>query len=146
MSYEYRVIPAPTKGTKAKGAKTAEERFALTLQETMNSMAADGWQFQRAETLPSEERAGLTGRKTVYHNMLVFRRESRSGLEAFQPRVVTGEATGEALGLHIDMSGPRVAAMPEDIRANLAAMQAVHDTLPRPERVGRAIALRRRTG
>lgn len=55
-------------------------------------------------------------------------------------------ATGEALGLHIDMSGPRVAAMPEDIRANLAAMQAVHDTLPRPERVGRAIALRRRTG
>jgi hypothetical protein len=96
MSYEYRVIPAPTKGTKAKGAKTAEERFALTLQETMNSMAADGWQFQRAETLPSEERAGLTGRKTVYHNMLVFRRESRSGLEAFQPRVVTGEATGEA--------------------------------------------------
>lgn len=53
-------------------------------------------------------------------------------------------ATGEALGLHIDMSGPRVAPMPEDIRSKLAAMQAAHDALPRPERVGRAIALRRK--
>ena len=53
-------------------------------------------------------------------------------------------ATGEALGLHIDMSGPRVAPMPEDIRAKLAALQAAHDVLPRPERVGRSIALKRR--
>jgi len=53
-------------------------------------------------------------------------------------------ATGEALGLHIDMSGPRVAPMPADIRANLAALQAAHDVLPRPDRVGRAIALRRK--
>jgi acyl-CoA thioester hydrolase len=48
------------------------------------------------------------------------------------------------LGLHIDMSGPRVAPMPADIRANLAALQAAHDVLPRPDRVGRAIALRRK--
>lgn len=96
MSYEYRVIPAPVKGTKAKGAKTVEERFALTLQEAMNSMAADGWEFQRAETLPSEERAGLTGRKTVYHNMLVFRRKSAAAVEAFQPREVPALAAQEA--------------------------------------------------
>lgn len=88
MSYEYRVIPAPVKGTKAKGAKTAEDRFALTLQEAMNTMAGDGWEFLRAETLPSEERSGLTGRKTVYHNMLVFRRKSAATIEAFQPREV----------------------------------------------------------
>lgn len=98
MSYEYRVIPAPTKGTKAKGAKTVEERFALTLQEAMNSMAQDGWEFQRAETLPSEERAGLTGRKTVYHNMLVFRRKTETGLEAFQPRDVQPVAAPEQAG------------------------------------------------
>ncbi|MDX5402555.1 MAG: thioesterase, partial [Rhodobacterales bacterium] len=53
-------------------------------------------------------------------------------------------ATGEALGLHIDMSGPRVAPMPEDILAKLAALQAAHDALPRPDRVGRAIALKRK--
>jgi hypothetical protein len=86
MSNEYRVIPAPTKGTKAKGTKTAEDRFALSLQQVMNSMAAEGWEFQRAETLPAEERSGLTGRKTVYHNMLVFRRRTEAALEAFQPR------------------------------------------------------------
>ena len=100
MSYEYRVIPAPTKGTKAKGVKTAEDRFALTLQEAMNSMAADGWEFQRAETLPSEERSGLTGRKTVYHNMLVFRRKSAAVVEAFAPREVS------ALGMREDAPAP----------------------------------------
>jgi hypothetical protein len=97
MSYEYRVIPAPVKGTKAKGAKTAEDRFALTLQETMNTMASDGWEFQRAETLPSEERTGLTGRKTVYHNVLVFRRKTEAALEDFQPREVQPVATPVAV-------------------------------------------------
>jgi hypothetical protein len=95
MSYEYRVIPAPTKGTKAKGAKTAEDRFALTLQEAMNTMATDGWEFQRAETLPSEERTGLTGRKTVYHNVLVFRRKTEAALSDFQPREVQPAAVPE---------------------------------------------------
>jgi hypothetical protein len=109
MSYEYRVIPAPVKGTKAKGAKTVEERFALTLQETMNSMAADGWEFQRAETLPSEERSGLTGRKTVHHNLLVFRRKNAAAGEAFQPREVS------ALGVRED-------APPPFLRPSLTAM------------------------
>jgi len=88
MSYEYRVIPAPVKGTKTKLAKTAPDRFAVTLQEAMNTMSADGWEFVRAETLPSEERSGLTGTKTVYHNMLVFRRLREAELAAFQPKVM----------------------------------------------------------
>jgi hypothetical protein len=92
MSYEYRVIPAPVKGTKTKSAKTAPDRFAVTLQEAMNSMAADGWEFLRAETLPSEERSGLTGTKTVYHNMLVFRRLREADLAAFAPKVMTPPA------------------------------------------------------
>lgn len=41
-------------------------------------MAAEGWEYVRAETLPSEERSGLAGRNTVYHNVLVFRRERRA--------------------------------------------------------------------
>lgn len=92
MSYEYRVIPAPTKGTKAKGVKTTQDRFALSLQETMNAMAADGWEFLRAETLPSEERSGLTGSKTVYHNVLVFRRTPEADLAAFRPRLLEAPA------------------------------------------------------
>ena len=74
MRYEYTVIPAPARGEKAKGAKTPVDRYALALAGELNRMAAEGWEYVRAEVLPSEERAGLTGRNTVYHNILVFRR------------------------------------------------------------------------
>ncbi|MBC7156263.1 MAG: DUF4177 domain-containing protein [Rhodobacteraceae bacterium] len=74
QGYEYRVVPAPNRGRKARGAKTTPERFALALTETMNAQAADGWEFVRADTLPCEERAGLTGRTTVQVSVLVFRR------------------------------------------------------------------------
>lgn len=73
-AYEYSVIPAPSRGEKARGAKTPIDRFALSLASVLNDMAAEGWEYVRAETLPSEERAGLTSRAMVYHNVLIFRR------------------------------------------------------------------------
>lgn len=73
-SYEYQVIPAPRKGKKARGVKGTEARFALAMQDVLNEAGADGWEYLRTDTLPSEERSGLTGRTTVYQNMLVFRR------------------------------------------------------------------------
>lgn len=72
--YEYRVVPAPLRGAKVKGAKTTEARFAHTLMDLMNEMGREGWEYQRADTLPCEERVGLTGRTTRFQNMLVFRR------------------------------------------------------------------------
>eukprot|EP01031_Cornospumella_fuschlensis_P052092 gene52092-63681_t len=71
---EYKVIPAPRRGEKARGAKTTEDRFALALTELLNAMATQGWDYLRAETLPVDERSGLTGTKTSFQNMLVFRR------------------------------------------------------------------------
>ena len=53
-------------------------------------------------------------------------------------------ATAETLALHIDMSGPKVAPMPPDVHEKMQAMHAAHSALPRPERVGRSIAIRRR--
>ena len=53
-------------------------------------------------------------------------------------------ATGEALGLHIDMSGPRVAAMPDDIAARMDAFAAAHGRPDRPDRAGRAIGIARK--
>lgn len=53
-------------------------------------------------------------------------------------------ATAEVLSLHIDMAGPKVAPFPADIRANIEAMRATHDVLPRPERAGRSIAIMRK--
>ncbi|WP_324755033.1 thioesterase family protein [Roseovarius sp. Pro17] len=54
-------------------------------------------------------------------------------------------ATAEALTLHIDMSGPRVAPMPDDIAARVAAMQAAHNALPVPEAVGLPMGIRRKS-
>ena len=81
-SFEYTVIPAPARGEKAKGAKTGIERFAATLSDTLNDMARDGWEYVRAETLPAEERAGLTRTRTVYLTLLVFRRAVEAGTAA----------------------------------------------------------------
>ena len=82
-SYEYKVIPAPRKAAKAKGVKRTDARFALAIEQVMNEMGAAGWEYQRTDTLPSEERAGLMGgTTTVYQNLLVFRRpqEPRAAL------------------------------------------------------------------
>lgn len=73
--YEYKVIPAPRRGEKARGVKTTEERFALALTGVMNALGAEGWDYVRADTLPVDERSGLTGTKTSFQNLLVFRRE-----------------------------------------------------------------------
>lgn len=51
-------------------------------------------------------------------------------------------ATGEALALHIDMSGPRVAPMPDHILANMKAIYDSHSQLPMPERVSKSIAIK----
>ncbi len=72
--FEFKVIPAPTRGEKARGVKTTEERFALALTTLMNQMGAAGWDYVRADALPCEERVGFTGTKTTFQNVLVFRR------------------------------------------------------------------------
>ncbi len=82
MAYEYKVVPAPARGLKAKGLKTAEDRFANALQTAMNDLAADGWEYLRADTLPSEQREGLMSKTTVFQNMLVFRRVKSAGAPA----------------------------------------------------------------
>ncbi len=84
-TYEYRVIPAPRRGIKERGLKSSEDRFAHALQTTINTQANDGWEYLRTDTLPSEERQGLTGRSTVYHNMLVFRRSVATAQTAEAP-------------------------------------------------------------
>ncbi|MDZ4395746.1 DUF4177 domain-containing protein, partial [Cypionkella sp.] len=72
--YEYKVIPAPRRGEKSRGVKTTEDRFALALTSVMNELGREGWDYIRADTLPVDERAGFTGTKTTFQNVLVFRR------------------------------------------------------------------------
>lgn len=74
QSYEYRVVPAPKRGKRGRGIKGPEARFAHALEDVMNAMAAEGWDYVRTDTLPAEERTGLTSKVTVFQNVLVFRR------------------------------------------------------------------------
>ena len=79
--FEYKVIPAPKRGEKARGVKSTEERFALALTTLMNALGADGWEYVRADALPCEERVGLTGTRTTFQNVLVFRRLAQAEAE-----------------------------------------------------------------
>jgi hypothetical protein len=109
--FEYKVIPAPKRGEKARGVKSTEDRFALALTQVMNSLGAQGWDYLRADTLPCDERVGLTGSKTTYQNMLVFRREV----------VVATSARGAALQ-------PTEAAVPE-VAPVAPVLRPTHDPL-----------------
>jgi hypothetical protein len=72
--YEYKVVPAPAAGIKSKVTGTPEGRFAEALQILMNEIASEGWEYQRAESLPSTERSGLTAKTTRHRHVLLFRR------------------------------------------------------------------------
>lgn len=74
QTFEYRVVPAPRKGQKARGVKSGEARFALAMSRLFNHMGEQGWEYVRADTLPAEERVGLTQTELRYHALLVFRR------------------------------------------------------------------------
>jgi hypothetical protein len=74
FQFEYRVVPALRRAPKVKTVASADARFALALAQKMNEMGREGWEYVRTDTLPMDERVGLTGTKTSYVNMLVFRR------------------------------------------------------------------------
>ena len=41
--FEYKVVPAPKRGEKARGVKTTEDRFAQALMSVMNALGAEGF-------------------------------------------------------------------------------------------------------
>ncbi|HSF63753.1 MAG TPA: DUF4177 domain-containing protein [Paracoccaceae bacterium] len=109
--YEYKVVPAPRRGEKVKGAKTVEDRFAVALAHVMNDLGAEGWEYLRADTLPCEERVGLTGKATHFHHMLVFRRVLPAGATAPAPASAP-VLTADAPAGHAPALPPATAAVP----------------------------------
>lgn len=72
--YEYTALAAPRRAGRVKGARSAEDRSAAALSVLLNDMAAEGWEYLRADTLPFEERSGFAQWTTVFRTLLVFRR------------------------------------------------------------------------
>lgn len=97
--YDYKVIPAPRRSRRVKGIHAASDLFALTLTETINEIARQGWEFMRAELMAAEAPKGWFRRAVVAEEtVLVFRRPREhlsprlaavpdSGLDAELPRV-----------------------------------------------------------
>ncbi len=52
-------------------------------------------------------------------------------------------ATAEMMALHVDMSGPRAAPFPAEVRDRLEAVWAAQKDLPKPKQAGRTIGIRR---
>jgi len=75
--HEYKVVPAPSRAVRVKGLKTTGDRFAHQLTEVLNLQAGEGWEYLRTETLPCDERKGLTGTRSTTQVMMIFRREIR---------------------------------------------------------------------
>jgi len=50
-------------------------------------------------------------------------------------------ATSENMSLHIDMGSRKVAAFPPDIRERIATVIKAHSAVPRPEGIGRNVAM-----
>jgi hypothetical protein len=82
--YEYKVVAAPNKAKSFKGVRCHEDRFASVLAEVMNEMASSNWEYLRAESLPCEEKTGLTSRVESYQSVLVFRRQIAAGQKFFE--------------------------------------------------------------
>lgn len=123
-TYHYKVIPAPTRGLRGKGVKGAEGKFAHALEQVMNEMGTAGWEYQRAETLPCEERSGLTSKTTTFRNVLVFRRPSGTDIEAFAPKLLDApEREAEPDG--IELENPEA----EDYEADEKAERNLNDPL-----------------
>lgn len=93
LRYEYKVVPAPRRGEKSRAARTTPDRFALALTSLMNELGRDGWEYLRADTLPCDERSGLTGTKTSFQSLLVFRREMTGEAAERPPMLAALEET-----------------------------------------------------
>ena len=124
--YEYLALPAPRKGSKVKGLKTPAERYAHAITELMNEVAAEGWEFWRSETLPSDERKGFRGTMVVENHLMIFRR-------------LSAEAIAEHLGERdAAPAAPTVPAPPRPERTDPVLLersggdQQIHDTRREP--------------
>ena len=114
QTHEYRTIPAPRRGVKARGAKSPEDRFARAVEGEMNRMAREGWEFVRSDTLPCEVRQGwFGGRATTFQTLLVFRRPVAAPLAAPAAPPLAAAAPPLPEFLRADRPAPTPPVVPE---------------------------------
>ena len=141
QSHEYRVIPAPRRGVKIKGARTPEDRFARAVEGEMNRMARDGWEFVRSDTLPCEQKASWFSKPaTVFQTLLVFRRakveEATVPFGAAVPPPLAHQTMSPAVPPLANLSAPARSVAVPDLPPTAAPVSAAppHLALVEPSR------------
>jgi len=124
--YDYKVIPAPARVQKVKGLKTTPERFAHLLTEVLNLHGQDGWEYLRAETLPCEERKGLTGLRTSMQTVLILRRARPQA----EPRLQQEFTTLHDDGARRPLPGVAPAALRAQPGSSAPSLRAARDLPP----------------
>jgi hypothetical protein len=108
--YDYKVVPAPKRAKRVKGVHGVEELFALTLTESINEVARQGWEYVRAEHLPAESPGGwFRGSTAGEQTVLVFRRAR----EQMGPRLASVRTEPE----HASVYPPETPPVPPAERA-----------------------------
>ncbi len=123
--YEYRVVPAPRKAHRIRGLKRGEDKFAASVAEILNELGAEGWEYQRSDTLPMDSRSGLTGHTTTFRTMLVFRRRVRALDDVSETAPMA-----ETASIPTPASAPATELPPESPLASLAATEAPAEDQP----------------
>ena len=104
--YEYKCVGAPERARRKRGAKTRTDRVASAMQDLINAEAVDGWEYQRTDLVPIEERAGFLSRPVEAHRaVLIFRRiapGSRRGGDLFNPSGAPAETADPHIRLAAD--------------------------------------------
>lgn len=125
QGYEYLAVPTPLRTQKVKGLKTPAERHAHMITVLLNDLGREGWEYWRAESLPCEERKGLTGTATYTHALLIFRRPTADALAG---QLITPEARAET---RAETASPRT--LPEEPRLGApSAERAIYDGRAEP--------------
>lgn len=81
QNYEYRTVPAPTRGARFKGLRSSDDAFSLTVTEMMNEQAREGWEYIRSDKLTQSRGIWPFRRSAPGRNLLVFRRAAQRSLE-----------------------------------------------------------------
>ena len=87
--YSYKTVAAPRRLKKIKGVKGKDALLARTVEDLIAVEAAQGWEYQRADMFPVDEKSGFFSKSsTEMRAVLIFRKAAPSAQPQVPPQPV----------------------------------------------------------
>ncbi|MEZ7813111.1 MAG: hypothetical protein ACI9O0_000861 [Paracoccaceae bacterium] len=74
MGYEYKVVAMPEQAAKTAGLRGKANQFAQTVNNMMNAVGREGWEYQGLEVLSYQSRTWYGSKTNHDHTVMLFRR------------------------------------------------------------------------